>query len=104
VSVDRATLQADAVPNVFAIGDATNVPTSKAGSVAHFEGETLVANIQRLLAGRELEASFDGHTNCFIETGFHKALLIDFNYETEPAPGCFRSRTSAHCGCCGNRG
>ena len=87
--VDRATLQADAAANVFAIGDATNVPTSKAGSVAHFEGETLVENIRRFLDGRELEPSFDGHTNCFIETGFHKALLIDFNYETEPLPGLF---------------
>jgi sulfide:quinone oxidoreductase len=89
VAVDRGTLQADAAPNVFAIGDATNVPTSKAGSVAHFEGETLVENIQRFLGGRELEPSFDGHTNCFIETGFHKALLIDFNYDTEPLPGVF---------------
>jgi sulfide:quinone oxidoreductase len=89
VAVDRATLQAAAAPNVFAIGDATNVPTSKAGSVAHFEGETLVENIERFVQGRELESSFDGHTNCFIETGFHKALLIDFNYEVEPLPGRF---------------
>ena len=89
VLVDPATLQAQAAPNVFAIGDATNVPTSKAGSVAHFQGETLAANIVRLLDGRELESSFDGHTNCFIETGFHKALLIDFNYELEPVPGKF---------------
>jgi sulfide:quinone oxidoreductase len=55
--------------------------------VAHFEGEVLVHNIGRFLAGRPLDASFDGHTNCFVETGFHKALLIDFNYETEPLPG-----------------
>ncbi len=89
VIVDRETLQAEVAPNVFAIGDATNVPTSKAGSVAHFEGETLSENIRRLLDGRELERSFDGHTNCFIETGFHKALLIDFNYEIEPVPGKF---------------
>jgi hypothetical protein len=89
VAVDRATLQAEVRPNVFAIGDATNVPTSKAGSVAHFEGETLVENIRRYLDGRQLESSFDGHTNCFIETGFHKALLIDFNYEIEPLPGKF---------------
>jgi sulfide:quinone oxidoreductase len=89
VVVDRATLQATAARNVFALGDANNVPTSKAGSVAHFQGETLVGNIVRFLDGRELEPSFDGHTNCFIETGFHKALLIDFNYETEPLPGRF---------------
>jgi sulfide:quinone oxidoreductase len=89
VLVDPATLQSEAAPNIFAIGDATNVPTSKAGSVAHFEGETLVENIVRFLDGRALEPSFDGHTNCFIETGFHKALLIDFNYELEPVPGKF---------------
>jgi sulfide:quinone oxidoreductase len=74
---------------VFALGDATDVPTSKAGSVTHFEGELLDANIAHYFHGEELEASFDGHANCFIETGFHKALLIDFNYDTEPLPGHF---------------
>jgi sulfide:quinone oxidoreductase len=87
VRTDPHTLQSTAAPNVFAIGDATNLPTSKAGSVTHFEGETLTANIKRLFNGEELEGSFDGHANCFIETGFHKALLIDFNYEVEPLPG-----------------
>jgi sulfide:quinone oxidoreductase len=89
VPTDQATLQARAAPNVFAIGDATNVPTSKAGSVSHFEGETLVENVRRFLADDELEPSFDGHANCFIETGFNKALLVDFNYEVEPLPGRF---------------
>ena len=87
VPTDQHTLQSMAAPNVFAIGDATNVPASKAGSVTHFEGEVLVENIQRFLAGKPLSASFDGHANCFIETGFGKALLIDFNYDTEPVPG-----------------
>ena len=45
--------------------------------------------MRRFLAGEPLDASFDGHTNCFIETGFGKALLIDFNYDTEPLPGHF---------------
>ena len=89
VTTDPHTLQAAAAPNVFAIGDATSVPTSKAGSVTHFEGETLVANVQHFLAGELLEGTFDGHANCFIETGFHKALLIDFNYDAEPLPGRF---------------
>jgi sulfide:quinone oxidoreductase len=89
VLTDPRTLQAQAAPNVFAIGDAANVPTSKAGSVTHFEGETLVANIGHLLAGEPLEGTYDGHANCFIETGFHRALLIDFNYEAEPLPGRF---------------
>ncbi|WP_405906218.1 FAD/NAD(P)-binding oxidoreductase [Streptomyces sp. NBC_00828] len=89
VPVDRHTLQHPDHPHVFAIGDAAGLPASKAGSVAHFEGEVLAHNIGRFLAGQPLDASFDGHTNCFIETGFHKALLIDFNYDTEPLPGHF---------------
>jgi sulfide:quinone oxidoreductase len=87
VPTDERTLQSKAASNIFVIGDAANVPASKAGSVAHFEGETVVANIERHLNGEPLEAGFDGHANCFIETGFHKALLIDFNYDTEPLPG-----------------
>lgn len=89
VLTDQRTLQSRAAPNIFAIGDATNVPTSKAGSVTHFESQTLISNIRRFLDGRELEGSFDGHANCFVETGFHKALLIDFNYAGEPLPGRF---------------
>jgi len=91
VPTDEHTLQSHAAPNVFVIGDAANVPASKAGSVTHFEGEVLVENVRRYLAGESLDASFDGHTNCFIETGFHKALLIDFDYETEPLPGRYPS-------------
>lgn len=87
VPADEHTLQAKAAPNIFVIGDAANVPTSKAGSVTHFQGETLVENIARFLAGEPLEEGFDGHANCFIETGFHKALLIDFNYDHEPVSG-----------------
>ena len=89
VPTDERTLQAKAAPNIFVIGDASNVPASKAGSVTHFEGETLVGNVARFLRGEPLEPAFDGHANCFIETGFHKALLIDFNYDTEPLPGHF---------------
>ena len=89
VLADEHTLQARVKPNVFAIGDAASLPISKAGSVTHFEGEILVENIQRFLRGEPLDASYDGHANCFIETGFHKALLIDFNYEQEPVGGHF---------------
>jgi sulfide:quinone oxidoreductase len=87
VPTDERTLQARAAPNIFVIGDAANVPASKAGSVTHFEGETLVENIARHLDGEPLVEGFDGHANCFIETGYGKALLIDFNYEHEPVPG-----------------
>ena len=92
VPTDERTLQANASPDIFVIGDAANVPASKAGSVTHFEGETLVENVRRHLAGEPLVAGFDGHANCFIETGFGKALLIDFNYDTEPLPGHYPTR------------
>jgi sulfide:quinone oxidoreductase len=89
VRTDPRTLQSKAAPNIFALGDATDVPASKAGSVAHFEAEVLEKNVKLFLAGQPLEAGFDGHANCFIETGFDKALLIDFNYEVEPLRGRF---------------
>ena len=89
--VDERTLQSKASPEIFAIGDATDLRASKAGSVAHFEGEVLAANIASYLAGQPLSESFDGHANCFIESGDGKALLIDFNYDTEPVPGHFPS-------------
>jgi sulfide:quinone oxidoreductase len=89
VPTDRATLQTPAHPDVFALGDATDLPISKAGSVTHFEAEVLADNVVHHLAGDELVAGYDGHANCFIETGFQKALLIDFNYDTEPLPGRF---------------
>jgi len=89
VPTDKTTLQTTVKPNVFALGDATDLPTSKAGSVTHFEAEILSDNVARYFAGQELGEDFDGHANCFIETGFQKALLIDFNYDTEPLPGNF---------------
>ncbi|HVC70966.1 MAG TPA: FAD/NAD(P)-binding oxidoreductase [Acidimicrobiales bacterium] len=87
VPTDEHTLQSKVRPNIFVIGDASDVPASKAGSVTHFEGEVLVENIRRFLVAEPLDATYDGHVNCFIETGFHKALLIDFNYDTEPVAG-----------------
>ena len=87
VLTDERTLQAKVAPNIFVIGDAADLPASKAGSVAHFEGETLVENVRRYIVGEPLLDDFDGHANCFIETGNDKALLIDFNYDTEPLPG-----------------
>ena len=83
------TLLSKAHDHVFVIGDATDLPSSKAGSVAHFQSEVLADNLLRAMKYRSLDEGFDGHANCFIETGHGKALLIDFNYETEPLPGTF---------------
>ncbi len=92
VPTDEGTLQAAAKANIFAIGDATSLPVSKAGSVAHFEGPTLVDNVQHFLRDEPLDAAYDGHANCFIETGDHKAMLIDFNTVQEPVGGRFPGR------------
>lgn len=89
VPVDKGTLRSKAFPNVFAVGDAADLPTSKAGSVAHFAMDVLVENVVAVAEGREPTAQFDGHANCFIESGDGRALLIDFNYDTEPLPGTY---------------
>lgn len=89
VPTDKATLQSKIKDNIFVIGDATNIPASKAGSVAHFEAEILTDNIMRYITGKALKKEYDGHANCFIETGHGKALLIDFNYNQEPVKGTF---------------
>jgi len=89
VKTDKFTLQSQDFENIFVLGDAANIPTSKAGSVAHFAGEILTENLLSAIEGRELHAKFDGHANCYIETGYGKGALIDFNYTTEPLPGTF---------------
>jgi sulfide:quinone oxidoreductase len=89
VPTNKATLQSVAHQNIFVLGDASNIPASKAGSVAHFEAEILTDNILRYVKGEPLKEEFDGHANCFIETGNGKALLIDFNYTHEPVEGTF---------------
>jgi len=87
IPTDPKTLQSKSFENIFVIGDATDLPTSKAGSVAHFESDVLHENVLRFVEGRPLVSKFDGHANCFIESGHGKALLIDFNYDVEPLPG-----------------
>jgi sulfide:quinone oxidoreductase len=89
VPTNKATLQSLVYENIFALGDATNIAASKAGSVAHFEAEILTNNILHFIHGEPLRDEFDGHANCFIETGGGKALLIDFNYSHEPVEGEF---------------
>lgn len=89
VATHKGTLQSKADPGIFVIGDATNIPASKAGSVAHFEAEILTENILHFIKGEPLKEEFDGHANCFVETGNGKAILLDFNYTHEPVTGTF---------------
>ena len=87
VPVDKHTLLSTKYDNIFAIGDASNIPASKAGSVAHFSIDLFPENFINHVNGRPMSAAFDGHANCFIESGRGKGMLIDFNYDTEPLPG-----------------
>jgi sulfide:quinone oxidoreductase len=87
VPVDKQTLLSKAHDNIFALGDASDIPTSKAGSVAHFSLELFEDNFVQHVHGRPMTRLFDGHANCFIESGHGKGMLIDFNYDTEPLPG-----------------
>ena len=89
VLVDKQTFLSRKYPNVFALGDASDIPASKAGSVAHFAIDLFSENFVEYIAGRPMVHNFDGHANCFIESGHGKGLLIDFNYQTEPLPGMF---------------
>lgn len=89
IPTDKCTLQSKVAENIFVIGDATDLPASKAGSVAHFEAELMADNILSFINGTPIIQEFDGHSNCFIETGHGKALLIDFNYTHEPVEGSF---------------
>lgn len=87
VPVDKHTLLSTAYPNIFALGDASDIPASKAGSVAHFSVEIFADNFVSHVKGEPMTGRFDGHANCFVESGDGKGLLIDFNYDTEPLPG-----------------
>ena len=87
VPVDKQTLLSRKHANVFALGDASDIPASKAGSVAHFSVELFVENFLEHVSGKPMTHPFDGHANCFIESGHGKGLLIDFNYDIEPLPG-----------------
>lgn len=86
---DKQTLKSLKAERVFLLGDNTNVPTSKAGSVAHFQAEVVVHNLLREVEDKPALPLADGHANCFIETGFGKAILVDFNYDIQPVPGRF---------------
>jgi len=87
IDTEHGTLKAKQYENMYVVGDATNVPTSKAGAVAHYESDIIVMNLLREIDGQEPLPEFDGHSTCFICTGYEKASLIDFNYKVEPLPG-----------------
>lgn len=89
VPVSKRTFLSDKFANIFVLGDASNIPASKAGSVAHFAIDLFSENFIEYVKGQPMKHEFDGHANCFIESGHRKGLLIDFNYDVEPLTGRF---------------
>ncbi len=89
VPVDKGNFLSKKYSNIFALGDASDIPASKAGSVAHFAIDLFAENFVEYVHGRPMTHNFDGHANCFIESGNGKGLLIDFNYTVEPLTGMF---------------
>jgi sulfide:quinone oxidoreductase len=86
---DRATLQVGGRPNVFALGDATDLPLSKAGSTAHFEAPVVTERIVAAVEGREIDhkhGDYLGKVMCFFEIGDGKGTLLQFDYEHPPRP------------------
>jgi sulfide:quinone oxidoreductase len=86
---DRATLQVGGRPNVFALGDATDLPLSKAGSTAHFEAPVVTERIAAAIEGRTPDrkhGDYLGKVMCFFEIGDGKGTLLQFDYEHPPRP------------------
>lgn len=86
VPADRHTLQVKGHDNVYALGDATNLAVSKAGSVAHYQASTVAANVAARIRGLPAAARYGGKTFCFIETGNDEATYVEFDYDHPPRP------------------
>jgi sulfide:quinone oxidoreductase len=82
--VDKHTLQHVRFPEVFGIGDASNLPTSKTGAAIRKQAPTLVANLASQLRGEPLAAKYDGYTSCPIVTAYGKMVLAEFDYDQTP--------------------
>jgi len=89
VLVDKSGFRSEKYADIFVMGDAAGNNWTKAGSVVHFESEILDKIILAEVDGQKTEIEFDGHANCFIETGFGKGVVIDYNEQVEPLPGKF---------------
>ena len=86
---DRATLQVGGHPDVYALGDATDLPLSKAGSTAHFEAPVVTERITAAIQGRAVDArrgTYLGKVMCFFEIGDGKGTLLQFDYDHPPKP------------------
>ena len=84
IEVDQFSLQHVRYPEVFGLGDASNLPTSKTGAAIRKQAPVVVENLLALRAGQPLTAQYDGYTSCPVVTGRGKLILAEFNYAKEP--------------------
>ena len=85
VEADKFTLQHPRYPNVFSLGDASSLPTSKTGAAVRKEAPVLVKNLLAQRAGQPLLARYNGYTSCPIVTGNGRLVLAEFDYDGNPA-------------------
>ena len=84
IDVDKHSLQHNKFANVFALGDASSLPTSRTGAAIRKQAPTLVENLCAHLSGAPLSAKYDGYTSCPIVTGYGKLILAEFDYDSKP--------------------
>lgn len=85
VDVDRDTLRHQRYSNVFALGDCSNLPTSKTGAAIRKQAPVLVRNLLAAMRGQPLSAKYDGYTSCPVVTGIGRLVLAEFDYHRQPA-------------------
>ena len=86
VEVDRSTLRHPRYPNVFSLGDASSLPTSKTGAAIRAQAPVLVENLLAVTAGGEPTAAYDGYTACPVVTGYGRLIMAEFDYDLTPKP------------------
>lgn len=86
IPTERDTLRMKDSNNVYVIGDATNLPISKAGSTAHYQTDVIVSNVRDSILGNPANHTYDGKVFCFIEGGLESATYIAFSYTKPPQP------------------
>jgi sulfide:quinone oxidoreductase len=84
VDVDRATLQHKKFPNVFSIGDCSNLPTSKTGAAIRKQAPVLVGNLIAAMSSQKMSGKYDGYTSCPLVTGYGKLVMAEFDYDKKP--------------------
>ena len=84
---DRFTLKAKGYDDIYGVGDCTDLPVSKSGSAAHFQSKIIAESITSEILRESSSIHYDGHVECFLETGYGKGITLNFNYNKPPNPG-----------------